>query len=407
MNKHEPRPAHGRLHCALGLGLALVPALSGQAFAEHGHRRGTHHHREAAAEETELRPISIAKQGIFFAGGEYSGEKATQIRTGQMFVQYQIPSDQRHDTPIVFVHGGGQTGVGFISTPDGREGWATYFLRQGYPVYVVDQAARGRSGYFTSVYGDTRKPDTSSVMSRFTHFSESTAYPQAKLHTQWPDEGMPGDEVFDQFFDSQVEDMSDRTTMEMLNRKSIVALLEKIGPSILLTHSQSGPIGLGVVDDAPDLVSALIAVEPNGPAFYDVEYVGAPDWFKYGGLGRPYGATLTPMTFEPPIDSPEDLNPVQQEKADAENLVRCWSASPARKLPHLAGKPILILGSEASYHVPYDHCVAKFLTNSGVDNDFVRLPDVGIKGNGHMMMLEKNSTEIAAFIHSWLDKHQR
>jgi hypothetical protein len=76
-------------------------------------------------------------------------------------------------------------------------------------------------------------------------------------------------------------------------------------------------------------------------------------------------------------------------------------AEPARKLPKLAGIPILIVLSEASIHAPYDHCTAKWLTQAGVKNTFVRLEDVGIKGNGHEMMLEKNNLEISAFLRRW------
>ncbi len=37
-------------------------------------------------------------------------------------------------------------------------------------------------------------------------------------------------------------------------------------------------------------------------------------------------------------------------------------------------------------------------------NTFIRLEDIGIRGNGHMMMLEKNSDEIAGVIEGWLKK---
>lgn len=241
------------------------------------------------------------------------------------------------------------------------------------------------------------------MMNRFTKFSDSNSYPQAKLHTQWPGEGVVGDETFDQAFSSQVEDMADRPRMEAMNREALNVLLDRIGPSILMGHSQSTPIIWGVADDRPEKVIALLAVEPNGPAFYSVKFTGAPNWFKDGKMGRPYGITLQPLTFEPPITSPEDLAPAKDDKADGENLAKCWLPSPARKLPNLAGKPILIVTSEASYHTPYDHCTSKFLTKSGVENDFIRLSDVGIKGNGHMMMLESNSLEIAELIGGWLD----
>ncbi len=350
-------------------------------------------------------PISIADQGYFFAGGSYRDTKDGQIRTGQMFVQYQIPAERKFPHPVVMVHGGGQTGTNFLMTPDGREGWATYFLRQGYAVYVVDQAARGRSGYFTDVYGATRRPNTKAMSERFTAPKSSNLYPQAALHTQWPGAGVSGDPVFDQFFASQVEDIADVSMIELLNRAAGVALLEKIGPSVLLTHSQSGTIGWTIANDRPDLVKGIVAVEPNGPAFYDNDVIGAPDWFKDGRLSRPNGITRTSLTFDPPLAQGETLQPQREAKADGAGLVRCWlQPEPARKLPKLAGIPILIVVSEASYHAPYDHCASKFLTQAGVKNEFVRLENIGIKGNGHMMMLEKNNLEVAAFLKGWIEK---
>jgi len=66
--------------------------------------------------------------------------------------------------------------------------------------------------------------------------------------------------------------------------------------------------------------------------------------------------------------------------------------------------PIAVLMSEASYHAPYDHCTVKFLQQAGVKADFIKLADLGIKGNSHVMMQEKNSKEIAAVIYGWLEK---
>ncbi len=49
----------------------------------------------------------------------------------------------------------------------------------------------------------------------------------------------------------------------------------------------------------------------------------------------------------------------------------------------------------------------QYLTQAGVTNTFVRLQDVSIRGNGHMMMLEKNNLEIAAFLQGWVEKNVR
>jgi hypothetical protein len=63
-----------------------------------------------------------------------------------------------------------------------------------------------------------------------------------------------------------------------------------------------------------------------------------------------------------------------------------------------------MLLSQASYHAPYDHCTATFLQDAGVPVDFKHLTDLGIFGNAHMMMLEKNNQQIAAVIDDWLTK---
>ena len=66
--------------------------------------------------------------------------------------------------------------------------------------------------------------------------------------------------------------------------------------------------------------------------------------------------------------------------------------------------PIAVVTSEASYHAPYDHCTVKFLQQAGVKPTWLKLADLGIKGNSHNMMQEKNSDDIAAVIYQWLEK---
>jgi pimeloyl-ACP methyl ester carboxylesterase len=290
-----------------------------------------------------------------------------------------------------------------MGTPDGRQGWGDYFLQRGYAVYIVDQPGRARSGFFTEVYGPTRRPSTGAMSSRFTAPEKSLQYPQAKLHSQWPGTGVPGDEAFDQFFSSQVEDIADLNVIEQLNRDAGVALLDRIGPAILLTHSQSGPFGWALADARPKLVKGILAIEPNGPPFYETTVVGEKEgWFRDGAMGRAWGITRTPLTYSPAVNDPKDLRMTRQGSASGADLVRCWlPAQPAPQLTHLKGIPILIVVSEASYHAPYDHCTSEYLKQAGIANDFVRLTDLHIHGNGHMMMLEKNNLEIAAFLDRW------
>ena len=351
-------------------------------------------------------PLSIARQGYFFVGGKYSTVKDQQVMSGQLYVEFQIPSKQTHEWPIVMIHGGGQSGTNFTGTPDGREGWAQYFLRQGYAVYVVDQPGRGRAAYLADLYGGVTPPSLDNAQRRFVAPERYRLWPQARLHTQWPGTGAPGDAVFDQFYASQLPSIQDFTLQQVLNRDAIVALLDRIGPAIVLTHSQSGAFGWPVADRRPDLVKAIVAVEPNGPPFFDITNVPAPEWFRDSATQtRPWGVTAVPLSYAPPAKNTSDLAILRQEKSDAPDLAKCWlQKSPARQLPNLQKIPILIMTAEASYHAPYDHCTVKYLEQAGVHSTWIKLADIGIHGNGHMMMLEKNNLDIAAVISSWLSK---
>jgi pimeloyl-ACP methyl ester carboxylesterase len=350
-------------------------------------------------------PLILAKEGYFYVGGHPATVDGHQYVAGQMYTEYRIPAKQTHPYPIIMVHGGTMSGINYTGTPDGREGWAQYFVRRGYAVYVVDQPGRARSSYNDKVYGEYRAVEATNSLSRFTEQEKYKLWPQAHLHTQWPGTGAADDPAVQQLAAGQLPAIADFNKQQVLNRDALVALLDKIGPSILLVHSQAGAFGWPVADARPGLVKAILAIEPNGPPFYDVQFVGAPDYFKPGKLALKYGITSDPLTYSPPVSDPAELAPVQEAKADAPDKVVCWlQKEPARQLPNLQKMPILVLTSEASYHAPYDHCTVKYLRQAGVQPSVIRLADVGIHGNSHVMMLEKNNKDIAAVIGRWLDK---
>jgi pimeloyl-ACP methyl ester carboxylesterase len=339
------------------------------------------------------------RTGYFFVGGRYVDSEKGALMQRQMYVEYQLPAVRRHPYPVVMIHGAAQTGSNFTGTPDGRKGWAQYFVEQGYAVYVVDQPGRGRSAYMESVGALTRFP-ASQIEQRFTAHGKFNLWPQAKLHTQWLGTGLRGDPIFDQFYASQVQYIASNAVTQELNRDAGAALLDRIGPAIIMTHSQSGAIGWPIADVRPKLVKAIVAAEPSGPPFANAVFGEAP--------ARAWGLTEIPMTYDPPVSDPKQISVVRQSTPDGPNLERCrMQAEPARRMPNLAGIPILIIAAESSYHAVYDHCTAKYLAQAGVKNDFVRLEDVGIRGNGHMLMLEKNNLEIAAFIAGWISKNVR
>src|SRR5271163_59304 len=74
----------------------------------------------------------------------------------------------------------------------------------------------------------------------------------------------------------------------------------------------------------------------------------------------------------------------------------------ARQLVNLKGIPVMVMSAEASYHQVYDHCTAKYLSQAGVKTEHIRLQDKGIRGNGHMVMIEKNNLDIAHLIDNWV-----
>jgi pimeloyl-ACP methyl ester carboxylesterase len=88
---------------------------------------------------------AVAKRGYFYVGGKYVGEPGKQTMQGQIFVEVLAPKDVRRPYPLVLIHGAAQTATNWMGTPDGREGWADYFVQQGYVVYMIDQPMRGRS----------------------------------------------------------------------------------------------------------------------------------------------------------------------------------------------------------------------------------------------------------------------
>jgi pimeloyl-ACP methyl ester carboxylesterase len=359
----------------------------------------------SAAHADGVGPITIAKQGHFFVGGKYVDSKEGKVLAGQTYVEYFIPQNRTHPYPIAFIEGCCPGAAGYMGTPDGRDGWGQYFLSKGYAIYLVDQVGRGRSPYIDTVYGKKKARTPKEVERDFIAYEKYNLYPQAKLHTQWPGPGTVGDPVFDQFMASLFPAVGDSPLRETVNTEATIALLDKIGPAILAPHSQSAAIVWLATDARPQLVKGLLMVEAGSSSFYDVKFVGAPEWFKDGELGKPYGLTRAPLTFDPPVKGVEDLHLVQQQKADNPDVVRCWEQSePYHKLINFKNIPTLQMSAEASFGAPMAHCNYRFLKSAGVPVDFIKLGDIGIHGNGHFVMLEKNNLETAAVIADWLEK---
>ena len=287
-----------------------------------------------------------------------------------MYVEYRIPAKQTHPYPIIMVHGGTRSGANWTGTPDGREGWAQYFVRRGYAVYVVDQPGRGRSAYVPEVYGPPRLANAESAQQRYLQQAKYKLWPQAHLHNQWPGSG-------------EIEDPASHQILGELPAGDRVPEIGRDHPrGDAAAHRPDRPVDhagafAGRSDGlacgrctARSSCARSIAVEPNGPPGRTIRFVGAPEWFKDGPVELPYGLTPLPITFSPPVKDPSEIKWVKEDKPDSPDLVTCWKqAEPARQLPNLQRMPIALITSEASYHAAYDHCIVRFLNQAGVTAD--------------------------------------
>jgi pimeloyl-ACP methyl ester carboxylesterase len=323
--------------------------------------------------------------------------------TGQMYVEHLTsPYGIQQPYPLVLIHGNAMTGTNWLNTPDGRPGWASYFLEQGYEIYIVDQSARGRSMWLPSS-GITVKTYSAEMMEeRFTATNFYQLWPQAVLHTQWPGDnhttkGRRGDSIFDAFYASTVQFVASEISVQTMMQKAGVALLDKIGAAVLLAHSQSGSFGWLIADARPHLVKAIVAIEPKGPPFHEAIFTNMSS--------RAWGITDIPITYDPAVNSSSDLLTIEIPSTH-ENYTSCiLQHEPARTLIHLVNISVLIETAQASYHAVYDHCTVDFLRQAGVKVDFIRLEDLGIYGNGHMQMMEKNHLRIAEVLHKWITEN--
>ncbi len=324
--------------------------------------------------------LAIAEEGMFSSGGtvtapvegEYDettnwldGTRAgNTAHVDHANVLYQIPENET-GLPMVFLHGYGQSRMGWMTTPDGREGWSTSFLRKGHSVFLVDQPRRGEAGATTAMTNDNI--DTWSAESKeympgdqawYTHFRIGRVAPERYEGSQFPE----GEEAQDQFFRQMTPNTGsfDMAVNTAAMNEVMKDVKEKTGKkSIYVTHSQGGAVGWNVDTEN---IAAIVAIEPGG-----TPQIGSEQYKKFLDAKIPMV-----IYFGDYIDNgPEDIQSTGFWKGVRDGAV----------------------AFAEQYNADGGNCTV------------INLPDIGITGNSHFMFQEMNSEEIASHIENWIKEN--
>jgi len=310
-------------------------------------------------------PLHIARQGSLEAGGRIidcptndGGDPSSKrfppghVVVDNVYATYQYPVAQRSPYPILFNSGGGHTARVYDTTPDGREGWLTLFLREGFATYGVDRVNTGRSGTDICKINAVRLGRAAvselPAINRYAFESSWVTFRWGpRFGEPYPDTQFPiaaADTYYPQTVSTYRDPDETRKTVTAL-----AALIDKVGPAVLQTWSSSGLLGYLTAAERPELVKGILAVETSVDAFDRI---------------------------------------------------------PRDKLSALARVPILIvIGDRAEDRVKSSRAFEKTFKAAGGDITIDVLPEAGIKGNGHTLMLEKNNKEIMLRMIAWLEGH--
>lgn len=332
-------------------------------------------------------PLVIQEQGSFMVGGTvvttpgaYDSTKVTALGTlstaGQtlhgdhLYAFYQIPPDARK-LPLVMWHGYGQFSKTWESTPDGREGYQTIFLRRRFGVYVIDQPRRGNAG--RSTVAETI-PATTDDQQYYEIFRVGL-WPNYFPGVQFPRD----QESLNQYFRQMTPNTG---PFDMgINTDAVVALFEKIGPGILVTHSQSGGQGWRAAIKSRN-IRGIICYEP-GSNFVFPEGEVPPPIPSSGGaleaLGIPLAEFMRLTTI--PI------------------VIYYGDNIPTQPSPH--GGPDGWRARLAMAKLWRDA-----VNRRGGDVKLVHLPEIGIRGNTHFPFSDLNNVQIADLMSEFLHSKQ-
>jgi len=325
-------------------------------------------------------PLVIQEQGSFAVGGTVimnpgtfdpykpSPDGAT-LHGDHAYVFYQVPVHARR-LPLVFLHGAGQFSKTWETTPDGREGFQTIFLRRNFSVYLVDQPRRGNAGRSTIPLAPGG-PDDQIWFGMFRFGIWPTLFDGVQFSRD--------PEALNQFFRSMTPNTGP-FDMEVI-ANSLSSLFTKTGPAILVTHSQGGGPGWLIAMKNPN-VRAVVSYEPGS------------------GFVFPEG--------EVPPAMPSGTGPLE------------GVAVPLSEFMKLTKIPIVIYFGDNIPEQPVSNpgqdnwrvrlAMARLwrdaINRHGGDATVVHLTDLGIHGNTHFAFSDLNNVDIANLMSRFLtDKH--
>jgi pimeloyl-ACP methyl ester carboxylesterase len=277
-----------------------------------------------------------------------------------MHVEWEAPLPPTGKPSLVLIHGGGGQGAEWLKTPDGRPGWAPALSAHGYPVYVVDRPGYGRAATGAEELGELGPPPTAASLAALFRPSAGEC-PVAAAHSQWPGPGGPPEE--DEVLAAMVAGARpmpvDLRVAHELERHAGAALLDRIGPAVLIAHSAGAPAAWLMADARPELVRAVVALEPAGPPFRVREGPRA---------GLPCGLTAAPLHSG---------------------------------LSQLA---VVLVCAEASTQHPHQAPARDYLEQAGADVELLLLAEHGVKGNGHGMIFERNHLEVLGVVRAAIER---
>ncbi|WP_321794879.1 ABC transporter substrate-binding protein [Caballeronia sp. J97] len=313
--------------------------------------------------------IAVKDLGSFFVGGEQkviTGLPTREVRyaaaapplkldpngtyqTGQVYVEFTRLMRPRARMPVLFLNGGTLTGAMWKTTPDGRPGWESFFLHEGYDTYLTDGVGKGRASWsqYPEIFpvAPIFRPneETWSLLRIGPHYANDQKESKAFDGVKFP---------VDHFEDLAKEGVPRFAGLDDVELKSYEALIDRVCPCAIIAQSSGAYFALLLAERHPDLIKAVAAVE---------------------------------LTAAPPVDARD--------------------FSVLKKVPQL-----LLWGDNQQEFASWRRirtnvdAYADAVKKDGGNLQVIDLPSVGIRGNTHQMMMDKNSDQIAGMISDWLDK---